>query len=126
MPAYEGVYWFADPGDLKRTGRLSRQRSAISTTTSSVRRDFPASAETPQQACLDGVRQSDLVVFLLSSAYGQLQTSGLSATHEEYIEARETKPVLVFLHDGVELEPEQKNFIQQVRDWSGGSAHWEL
>ena len=83
--------------------------------------DFPASAETPQQACLDGVRQSDLVVFLLSSAYGQLQTSGLSATHEEYIEARETKPVLVFLHDGVELEPEQKNFIQQVRDWSGGS-----
>ena len=83
--------------------------------------DFPASTATAQQACLDGVRQSDLVVLILSSRYGALQASGMSATHEEYLEARDTRPVLAFLDSSASLEAEQHAFVQQVRDWSGGS-----
>ena len=49
------------------------------------------------------------------------QASGFSATHEEYREARETKPVLVFVHEGVELEPDQAAFAEEVRNWSGGA-----
>lgn len=46
--------------------------------------DFPAGSDSPQTACLAGVRQSDAVVLLLGERYGPLQASGLSATHEEY------------------------------------------
>jgi len=83
--------------------------------------DFPASPSTPQQACLDGVRQSDLVLLVLSERYGVPQPSGLSATHEEYREARDTKPVLSFLHEGVELDALQQAFAQEVRGWAGGT-----
>jgi len=44
--------------------------------------DFGASADTPQQACLAGVRWADVVVLLLGARYGDPQPSGLSATHE--------------------------------------------
>ena len=60
--------------------------------------DFPASPATPQQACLAGVRWADVVILLLGSRYGQVQPSGLSATHEEYEEAKERHPVLCLLY----------------------------
>jgi len=83
--------------------------------------DFPASPSTPQQACLDGVRQSDLVLLLLSEHYGAPQPSDHSATHEEYLEARDSKPVLSFLHEGVELDAQQQAFAGEVRVWAGGT-----
>lgn len=52
--------------------------------------DFRASPSSPQQVCLEGVRDADVVVFLLGARYGTPQTSGLSPTHEEYREARGT------------------------------------
>ena len=63
--------------------------------------DFAASAATPQQACLAGVRWAEVVILLLGSRYGDRQASGLSATHEEYREAREHCPVLVFIQQNV-------------------------
>ena len=69
--------------------------------------DFQASPDSPQQACLAGVRGSDVVVLILGERYGVVQQSGLSATHEEYRVARESRPVLVF--------------IQQARNPSRGS-----
>jgi hypothetical protein len=60
--------------------------------------DFGAQPNSPQVACLQGVRSADLVVLLLGASYGYPQrSSGLSATHEEYLEARDTKPMLVFV-----------------------------
>jgi len=41
----------------------------------------------PQPTRLDGVRQSSAVVLILGGNYGA-KPSGLSATHEEYREAR--------------------------------------
>jgi Domain of unknown function (DUF4062) len=61
--------------------------------------DFGASPDSPQQACLAGVRASDAVVLLLGARYGARQASGRSATHEEYLEARERCPVLVFVQE---------------------------
>ena len=82
--------------------------------------DFPASAGTPQQACLAAVRDSDLVVLLMGERYGVPQASGLSATHEEYREARERKPVLVFVESGVTREPAQQKFLDEVQAWATG------
>jgi hypothetical protein len=81
---------------------------------------FPAFAVTPQQACLAGVRDSDVVVLLLGGRYGATQPSGLSATHEEYREARERVPVLVFVQADADLEPAQRAFLDEVQAWATG------
>lgn len=83
--------------------------------------DFGASVSTPQQACLAGVRESDLTILLLGSRYGVKQPSGLSATHEEYREARGHNRVLAFVQEGIGYEEDQAAFIQEVRRWDTGS-----
>jgi hypothetical protein len=82
--------------------------------------DFTASAATPQQACLAGVRWAEVVILILGARYGDRQASGLSATHEEYREARERRPVLVFVQQAKNFEPAQEAFIREVQDWSTG------
>lgn len=82
--------------------------------------DFPASTGTPQQACLAAVREADVVVLLLGERYGAPQESGLAATHEEYREAREQKPVLVFVEERVTHEATQRAFLDEVEAWSTG------
>jgi hypothetical protein len=83
--------------------------------------DFGARPDSPQQACLAAVRDSDVMVLLLGGRYGVTQASGLSATHEEWREAvREHKPVLVFVESGVEREPQQEQFLDEVQEWVGG------
>ena len=49
--------------------------------------DFPALPVSPQSACLDGVRSSDVYVGVLASRYGDVGESGLSPTEEEFEEA---------------------------------------
>jgi hypothetical protein len=83
--------------------------------------DFGAQPTSPQVACLQGVRDSDLVVLILGERYGAIPPgSSLSATHQEYREARASKPVLAFVQQGVTPEPEQSAFIDEVQGWSGG------
>ena len=82
--------------------------------------DFGASPHSPQSACLAGVRGADAVVLILGSRYGHVQESGLSATHEEYREARDTRPVIVFVEAGIDPEPAQAAFIREVRGWEHG------
>jgi hypothetical protein len=82
--------------------------------------DFAASAATPQQACLAGIRWADAVILLLGGRYGDRQASGLSPTHEEYREARERCPVLVFIQKNVNFESEQQVFVREIQDWSTG------
>jgi hypothetical protein len=81
--------------------------------------DLPASAGRSQQACLDAIRDCDLVVLLLGERYGVLQPSGLSATHEEYREARQHIPVLVLVESGMTPEPAQQAFLDEVHAWAG-------
>lgn len=83
--------------------------------------DFPAQPNTPQQACLQEVRESNVMVLLLGAKYGTIQPSGLSATQEEYKEAeRIGKSVLVFIESNTEPDQRQKQFIDKFRSWNSG------
>ncbi|SKA14806.1 DUF4062 domain-containing protein [Novilysobacter spongiicola] len=84
-----------------------------------IAEDFGAKASSPQVACLQAVRSADLVVLVLGARYGARQPSGLSATHEEYREARGSKPILVFVQDG-EVEADQADLIAETGSWEGG------
>lgn len=62
-----------------------------------------------------------MVVLILGENYGFVPPgSSLSATHQEYREARETKPVLAFVQQGISPGPEQAAFIAEVQAWEGG------
>src|SRR3954453_17349737 len=82
--------------------------------------DLGATSASPQQACLRLVRESDVVVLLIGERYGAVQHSGMSATHEEYREARERKPVLVFVEDLATRDERQAAFLVEVQDWATG------
>ena len=82
---------------------------------------YVASPASAQVACLAGVRSADVVVLILGSQYGVPQASGLSATHEEYQEARETsRPVLAFIAEDAQPTPAQAAFIGEVQNWEQG------
>lgn len=82
--------------------------------------NFGAKAQSPQIACLEGVRQSGLVVLLLGNGYGAKQATGLSATHEEYRDAKENRPVIAFVQEGITPDADQAAFIKEVQTWEGG------
>ena len=83
--------------------------------------DFGALPNSPQIACLQGLRGSDMVVLILGENYGFVPPgSSLSATHQEYREAREAKPVLAFVQQGMTPDPDQTAFIAEVQAWEGG------
>ncbi|MDE0495467.1 MAG: DUF4062 domain-containing protein [Acidimicrobiaceae bacterium] len=83
--------------------------------------DFAASAPSPRATCLAAVREADAVVLLLGAEYGPRQaSSGLSATHEEYREARESGSVLAFVQQCQVGGEEQAAFVHEVRNWEKG------
>lgn len=82
---------------------------------------FGAAPDSPQRVCLAGVREADVVILILGARYGEIQPgSGVSATHEEFREARERCDVLVFVQEGVTREPRQEDLLREVRDWASG------
>lgn len=81
---------------------------------------FPASADSPQVACLKGIRQSDLVILIVGQRYGEIQKSGFSATHEEFLEAKDSKPILAFIESDVVRDDMQSSFLKNVQSWSSG------
>ena len=108
-------------------GGYEAERAAVGHAASALRwellraEDFGARPETPQQACLQAVREADAVVLVLGHRYGAVQQGGLSATHEEWQEAKRTqKPVLVFVEDVPNRERAQDGFVNDVQDWAAG------
>lgn len=82
--------------------------------------DFFARPNSPQVACLEGLRKSGLVILILGEEYGATQSAGLSATHEEYREAKSKIPVIAFVQEGVQHKNEQAAFVKEVQGWEGG------
>ena len=82
--------------------------------------DFGASPNSPQIACLSGLRDAEVVVLILGPGYGAVQDSGLSATHEEYEEAKGQKSVFAFVQEGVNHEPQEADFVREVQGWESG------
>lgn len=80
---------------------------------------YPATIGSPQQACLEGVRDADVTVVILGARYGAIQPSGMSATHEELVEARNRGVAIVLVQEGVTLEPRQDAVIREVKAWTG-------
>ncbi len=82
--------------------------------------DFAARPDSPQVACLSELRSSDVVVLIMGESYGALQASGFSATHEEYREAKGSKPVIALVQEGVTRDARQAEFVTEVQAWEGG------
>ncbi|WP_313540543.1 DUF4062 domain-containing protein [Sphingomonas sp.] len=83
--------------------------------------DFGAQPNSSQVACMQGLRSADVVVLILGPRYGFVPAgSTISATHQEYREARDSRPVLAFIQQGVDPEAAQKAFIDEVQAWEGG------
>lgn len=82
--------------------------------------DFGAKPLPPQIACLQGLRQSGLVILLLGEHYGAKQATGISATHQEYSEAKGKCPVIAFVQNVSNRDPEENAFIKEVEGWEGG------
>lgn len=82
--------------------------------------DYGARSGSPQQVCLAGVRDADVVVLILGARYGEPGDSGRSPTHEEYLEARERAELLVFVQEGITREPRQTEFVREVQEWASG------
>ena len=82
---------------------------------------FSAQPNSPQVACLQALRSSDLVVLIIGERYGVVAgSSGVSPTHEEFLEARDSKPLFVFVQDGVIREDRQALFLKEVSQWNSG------
>ncbi len=81
--------------------------------------DFGARAASPQVACMSGLRDSDLVILVLGPRYGAKQGSGLSATHEEFREAQNRKPILTFVENS-DADSDQAALVQETSGWEGG------
>ena len=102
------------------------RRAAVSAVTSLghepiTAETFGAGTDSPRLACLGGVREADLVILILGGDYGAVQpVSGISATHEEYREAKDRRPVLAFVQEGMERDARQTAFVQEVQDWQSG------
>ena len=82
--------------------------------------DLGASPNSPQIACLSGLRDAEVVVLILGAGYGAVQASGLSATHEEYEEAKGRKSVFAFVQEGVDRETKEADFVREVQGWESG------
>jgi hypothetical protein len=85
--------------------------------------DFGAQPFSSQTACLEGVRSSDLYVGIFGPRYGFVApSSGLSATEEEFHEARRRGlPILCFEKKGSK-EPAQEAFLAQIKAYETGYA----
>lgn len=81
--------------------------------------DFGARPSSPQITCLQGVREADVVVLVLGPRYGSRQPSGISATHEEFREARTRKPIYMFV-TAEPLEADQQAFVEEEGGWVEG------
>ena len=82
--------------------------------------EFGASTDTPRRECLEAARSADLTIVLLGARYGEPQSSGLSATHEEFREARDHGTLAVLVQGGMDPEPRQREFLREAQDWAAG------
>ena len=86
-----------------------------------IGRTNPASPDSPRQACLKEVAESDVVILLMGYRYGEVLESGKSATHEEWDHARNlNKKILVFVESLSTRKERQDAFLKEVSDWDDG------
>jgi hypothetical protein len=63
---------------------------------------------------------ADAVVFLLGSRYGDINTSGVSMSHEHYRQARGRQPLFIFVKSDADMEGPQEAFRREVQATANG------
>ncbi|MCI0334003.1 MAG: DUF4062 domain-containing protein [Planctomycetes bacterium] len=82
--------------------------------------DFGASPTSPQCACLEGVRQSEVYVGIFGERYGNRAESGLSPTEEEFREAERRALSMLCFVSKRKLDVDQKAFVDSIKDYEHG------
>lgn len=107
-------------------GGMERHRDAVSDAIEALgyavirSEQIGPSTDTPRRLCMEVARTADLTIVLLGARYGEPQSSGLSATHEEFREARDHGTVAVLVERDVDPEPRQRKFLEEAQDWATG------
>lgn len=82
---------------------------------------FGARPGAPREECLKAVRESDIYIGLFWQRYGYITDRGVSATEEEYQEARDTgKPILIYIKEPAQRELLLTRFLRDLQDYGTG------
>lgn len=82
---------------------------------------FGARPGAPREECLKAVRESDIYIGLFWQRYGYITDRGVSATEEEYQEAREAgKPILIYIKEPAQRELLLTRFLRDLQDYGTG------
>ncbi|WP_170945981.1 DUF4062 domain-containing protein [Rhodococcus sp. 14-2483-1-2] len=84
--------------------------------------NFGASPTPSREACLEGVARADVYVLLLGPNYGHRFADTMqSPTHDEWVAATKRGiPRLVYVKNGVEVEPDQQALIDRIGNYGSG------
>jgi hypothetical protein len=84
--------------------------------------DFTAQTVPSREACLAGVKSSDVYLLLVGPRYGHVfEHTGQSATHDEWTAATAAgMPRVVYRKSGVELDADQAAFVAGIEDYGAG------
>jgi tetratricopeptide (TPR) repeat protein len=107
---------------ISSTADLESFRDAVESALSNLEADgsryesWPSSPDDPVTECLNRVSEADGLVLLIGKRYGSKTANGKSVTHLEYRRAKELKrPIFVYLIESETREPEQTEFLTEVR-----------
>lgn len=107
-------------------GDFAAERSAARAALENLRQipvmaeDFGAKPASPQAACLEGVRSSDIYIGIFGHRHGFVGQSGVSATEEEFNEARRQGLDILCFVQNVEKEAQQDAFLERVKSFEVG------
>jgi hypothetical protein len=82
--------------------------------------DFGAKPISPRDACLEGVRESDVYVGLFGEQYGYITDEETSATEEEFEEARRRGLEILIFEERIEKEAKQESFLNKIKGYEEG------
>lgn len=86
--------------------------------------EFGARPETPQEACLQGVQNSDAYILALGPRYGSAVSSGISPTEEEFEEAVRLRLPIMAFKATMPMDAPQEAFAGRVSPrWEDGSMY---
>lgn len=82
----------------------------------------PTQAASPREVVETMARECDIYIGILGARYGWIiPGEGISVTEFEFRTAREReKPILIYVKDVPEREPEQDDFVKKVEDFETG------
>jgi len=85
---------------------------------------FGARPGTPREECLKAVRESDIYIAIFWQRYGYITDRGISATEEEYQEARgHDKPILIYVKEPARRELLLTRFLRDLQDYGTGHLY---